>query len=47
MRPVAHARPSADELDDLTLARAQRGEEAASRALVARYQQPVFACLVR
>lgn len=35
------------ELDDLTLARAQRGEEAAWRALVERYQRPVFALLSR
>jgi RNA polymerase sigma-70 factor (ECF subfamily) len=33
----------ADELDELTLARAQRGEAAACRALVERYQRPVFA----
>jgi RNA polymerase sigma-70 factor (ECF subfamily) len=35
------------ELDDLTLARAQRGEESAWRALVERYQRPVFALLSR
>lgn len=35
------------ELDDLTLARAQRGEETAWRALVERYQRPVFALLSR
>jgi RNA polymerase sigma-70 factor (ECF subfamily) len=35
------------ELDDLTLARAQRGEDAACRALVIRYQRPVFALLGR
>ena len=35
------------ELDDLTLARAQRGEEAAWRALVECYQHAVFALLSR
>lgn len=35
------------ELDDLTLTRAQRGEEPAWRALVQRYQRPVFALLAR
>jgi len=35
------------ELDELTLARAQRGDEAACRALVVRYQAPVFAMLGR
>ncbi len=35
------------ELDDLTLARAQRGDRAAFRALVERYQRPVFALLAR
>jgi RNA polymerase sigma-70 factor, ECF subfamily len=35
------------ELDDLTLARAQRGDEPAWRALVERYQRPVFALLSR
>ena len=35
------------ELDDLTLSRAQRGEEPAWRALVERYQRPVFALLSR
>ncbi len=35
------------ELDDLTLARAQRGEESAWRVLVERYQRPVFALLSR
>src|SRR5260221_14313014 len=36
-----------DELDELTLARAQRGDEAAARALVERYQRRVFALLSR
>jgi RNA polymerase sigma-70 factor, ECF subfamily len=35
------------ELDDVTLARAQRGDDAACRALVERYQRPVFALLGR
>lgn len=35
------------ELDELTLRRAQRGEEEACRALVVRYQRPVFALLSR
>jgi RNA polymerase sigma-70 factor (ECF subfamily) len=35
------------ELDDLTLARARLGEPAACRALVLRYQGPVFALLSR
>ncbi len=38
---------SAAELDELTLRRAQRGEPAACRALVERYQRPVFALLHR
>lgn len=41
-RPASHA-----ELDDLTLARARRGEDAACRALVVRYQKVVFAVLHR
>jgi RNA polymerase sigma-70 factor (ECF subfamily) len=46
---MAAAKPHAaePELDDLTLARAQRGDEAACRALVERYQRPVFALLGR
>ncbi|HVK74397.1 MAG TPA: sigma-70 family RNA polymerase sigma factor [Kofleriaceae bacterium] len=42
--------PPADvtsELDDVTLRRAQRGDPAACRALVERYQGPVFALLGR
>lgn len=35
------------ELDELTIARAQRGDERARRALVERYQRPVFALLSR
>jgi len=41
------AESARSELDDLTLARAQRGEDAACRALVVRYQRPVFALLSR
>jgi RNA polymerase sigma-70 factor (ECF subfamily) len=41
------ALPTPDELDELTLRRAQRGDEAACRALVERYQRPVFALLSR
>jgi RNA polymerase sigma-70 factor (ECF subfamily) len=42
------ARPaSAAELDELTIARAQRGDASARRALVERYQRPVFALLSR
>jgi RNA polymerase sigma-70 factor (ECF subfamily) len=44
---VASSEPRRAELDDLTLARAQRGEESAWRALVERYQRPVFALLSR
>src|SRR5215470_7423239 len=47
MRSLAHTVASPDELDDLTLARAQRGEQAAFRELVLRYQQRVFALLWR
>lgn len=36
-----------DELDDLTLLRAQRGDQDAFRALVVHYQRPVFALLGR
>ena len=45
-RPDPRRRPP-DELDELTLARAQRGEAQACRALVLRYQTPVFAVLSR
>lgn len=44
---MAATRDGRAELDDLTLARAQRGDEAACRALVVRYQRPVFALLDR
>ncbi|HEU5057568.1 MAG TPA: sigma-70 family RNA polymerase sigma factor, partial [Kofleriaceae bacterium] len=43
--PGSAASPA--ELDELTLRRAQRGEPAACRALVERYQRPVFALLHR
>jgi RNA polymerase sigma-70 factor (ECF subfamily) len=44
---VMDPEPRRAELDDATLARAQRGDEAAWRALVERYQRPVFALLAR
>lgn len=44
--PTPAIEPAA-ELDELTLRRAQRGEQAACRALVERYQRPVFALLHR
>lgn len=54
---VARARAESDastgaveppvELDEVTLRRAQRGDEAACRALVERYQRPVFGLLHR
>lgn len=44
---VANPEPRRAELDDVTLARAQRGDEPAWRALVERYQRPVFALLSR
>jgi len=48
MSAVTQPRPPAqDELDELTLARARRGEDAACRTLVARYERPVFALLSR
>ena len=37
----------ANEIDELTLRRAQRGDQAACRALVERYQRPVFGLLHR
>jgi RNA polymerase sigma-70 factor (ECF subfamily) len=46
-RVVPRTRGELAELDELTLARAQRGDEAACRALVLRYQRPVFALLSR
>jgi len=44
---VASRDPVRAELDDLTLARAQRGDEPAWRALVEHYQRPVFGLLTR
>jgi RNA polymerase sigma-70 factor (ECF subfamily) len=41
----AHSEDS--EIDELSLARAQRGDRAAQAALVERYQRPVFALLSR
>ncbi|MCB9565904.1 MAG: sigma-70 family RNA polymerase sigma factor [Myxococcales bacterium] len=40
-------RPPPPELDEMTLVRAQRGDARARRALVERYQRPVFALLGR
>lgn len=48
--PLAEASvkaPPPAELDELTLARAQRGDDRARRDLVDRYQRPVFALLSR
>lgn len=39
--------PSRAELDDLTVVRAAKGKPAATRALVKRYERPVFALLSR
>ncbi len=44
-RPVPPTAPA--ELDELTIARAQRGDARARRDLVERYQRPVFALLSR
>lgn len=45
---MAHrAAGASDELDEVTLRRAQRGDADACRALVERYQRPVFALLSR
>ncbi|MEM9189012.1 MAG: sigma-70 family RNA polymerase sigma factor [Myxococcota bacterium] len=47
MMAAVAERVSERELDDLTLARARRGEREAQRALVLRYQRPVWALLRR
>lgn len=47
IRPVPDRPPRAPELDEVTLARAQRGDLRAKRALVDRYQRPVVALLSR
>jgi RNA polymerase sigma-70 factor (ECF subfamily) len=44
---TAGAPPPRRELDDLSVARARRGDPAAARALVERYQHAVFALLSR
>jgi RNA polymerase sigma factor (sigma-70 family) len=44
---VAPRKSVISELDELTLTRAQRGDEAACRALVVHYQRPAFALLSR
>ena len=47
-KPNPRPRPRApEELDELTLARARRGDQSACRKLVFRYQRPVFALLSR
>lgn len=43
----AAERPGGGELDQITLSRAKRGEAAAQRALVVRYQRPVHGLLYR
>jgi RNA polymerase sigma-70 factor, ECF subfamily len=43
----AEAHPEERELDEVTLARAQRGDRPAQATLVERYQRPVFALLSR
>jgi len=45
--PAAAALHRAEPLDELTVKRAQRGDERAWRALIARYQQPVHALVWR
>src|SRR5438552_18316024 len=47
MAEASPARPGSRGLDDVTLARAQRGDAAACRALVLQYERPVFALLGR
>jgi RNA polymerase sigma-70 factor, ECF subfamily len=47
MQAAAMARASSEPLDELTLRRAQRGDERAWRDLIARYQQPVHALIWR
>lgn len=44
---VARAAPAARELDDLALRRAQRGDHAAFRLLVERYERPVWELIWR
>lgn len=44
---MLHEQPEAAELDDVTLTRARRGEDAACRLLVERYEARVFALLGR
>ncbi len=47
LRPAPDRPPRAAELDEVTLARAQRGDLRAKRALVDRYQRPVVALVSR
>lgn len=46
-QPLPPAPDEVAELDELALARARRGDDAACRELVLRYQRPVFALLSR
>jgi RNA polymerase sigma-70 factor (ECF subfamily) len=45
--PAAQPEPDPLDLDEVTLARAQRGDRAAFRVLVERFERPVFALLGR
>src|SRR3954467_4229822 len=47
MHAAAQARPAEPPLDELTLRRAQRGDERAWRDLIARFQAPVNALIWR
>src|SRR5690349_5631487 len=47
MPPALATQPRTEPLDELTLRRAQRGEERAWRELVERYQAPVHALIWR
>ena len=44
---LGHQPPAREDLDELTLARAKRGDRSAFGALVRYYQRPVFALLSR
>src|SRR5438128_1962560 len=47
MAAAAEVRPAEPPLDELTLRRAQRGDERAWRHLIARYERPVHALIYR
>jgi len=47
MAAAAHERPVEPPLDELTLRRAQKGDERAWRDLIARYERPVHALIWR